>query len=110
MNKLRRDRQQVRDAAVRVIDARRQLQQQTSSLRERFDRYRPAILVGGGFLAGLVLGRKQFVHAARSAFTIASLGVGVARSALGSMLLATTLHKGSATARNARPATRTDQG
>ena len=110
MNNLRRDRQHVRDAAMRAIDARGQLQRHTSGLRELYDRYRPAILVGGGLLAGLVLGRKQFVHAARSAFTIANLGIGVARSSLGSVLLATTLHKGSPTARHARPAARADQG
>ena len=110
MNNSRRARQHVGDAATRAIDARRQLQRQTSGLRELYDRYRPAILVGGGLLAGLVLGRKQFVHAARSAFTIANLGIGVVRPSFGSMLLAATLHKGSPTARHARPAARADQG
>lgn len=110
MTTLRRDRQHVRAAALRLIGARRQLHRQTSRLRERFDRYRPALVVGGGFLAGMLLGRNLFAKATRSAFSIASLGIGLMRSSLGSMLLARILRQGAPTAKAAVASTRTNQG
>ena len=93
MSSLRKDRELVRKAAVRLIVEREQFNQHTTWLRECFDRHRPWILVGGGFGAGLLLGRKQFVQAARSILSITSLGFGLMKSSLGSMLVAATLRK-----------------
>lgn len=93
MNIPRKDRRLVRDAATRLIIERGRFDQQTVYLRERFDRYRPAILLGGGLALGLLLGRKNFVQATRSALSIAGLGFGLMRSSLGSMLVAATLRK-----------------
>lgn len=93
MNLLRTDRQLVRDAALRVIGERQKFHRHATQLRDGYDRYRPVILLGGGFVAGFLIGRKQFPQAARSVFSMASLGFSLMRSSLGSMLIAATLRR-----------------
>lgn len=93
MNLLRTDRQLVRDAALRVIGERQKFHQHAAELRDGYDRYRPVILLGGGFAAGFLIGRKHFPQAVRSVFSMASLGFSLMRSSLGSMLVAATLRK-----------------
>lgn len=103
MNNLTRDRQLVRNAAIRLTDERNRFRQQTAIFRVGFDRYRPVILLGGGFVIGLLLGRKQLAQATRSIASIASLSIGLMKSSLGSLLIATTLGKSTARS-NSKPA------
>lgn len=105
MKILTKERQLVRVAAIRLIDERRRFQQKTACVREGFDRYRPTILLGGGFVLGLVLGRKQLVQATRSIASIASVSIGLMKSSLGSMLVAATLGQTPRSSRKPAPAT-----
>ncbi len=91
MNPLHENRQRVRHAAARLSVERDRFKRQTAWLRDGFERYRPIILLGGGFGAGLLLGRSQLVQATRSIRSISSLGFGLMRSSLGSMLVAAAL-------------------
>ena len=85
----------VRAAARELIVRRQGLRQQTTCLRDGFERYRPAILFGGGFVAGLLIGQQRFSSAVRSIASTANLGFVLLRSSLGSMLIAATLRKAS---------------
>ncbi|MEO7012717.1 MAG: hypothetical protein ABI127_00295 [Dokdonella sp.] len=93
MSGLSKQREMVRDAALRVIDERRRFSLLTLRLRDGYERYRPGILLGGGFVAGFLLGRKQFAQAVRSVFSGANFGFALMRSSLGSMLIAATVRK-----------------
>lgn len=93
MSLLKKDRQLVREAAMHLIAERGRFDRQTVRLREGFDRYRPALLLGGGFAMGVLLGRKQFVQATRSLASMTSLGFNLMRSSLGSMIVAATFRK-----------------
>ena len=89
----RKDLAIVRVAAGELIASRQALRRETTWLRDGFERYRPAILVGGGFVAGMLIGRKQFSSAARSIASTANLSLALLRSSLGSMLIAATVRK-----------------
>ena len=91
MNLAGKDRKLVRDAALRVIGERQKFQQHAAQLRDGYDRYRPVLLLGGGFATGFLIGRKHFPQAVRSILSMASLGFSLMRSSLGSMLVAATL-------------------
>lgn len=110
MNIVRKDRELVRAAALQLIRERDRFDQQTMRLRNRYDRYRPGVLLGGGFVIGLLLGRKQFLQATRSVLSITSLGFGLMKSSLGSMLVAATLRKTPANTRSAVPAVEPPHG
>ncbi len=107
MNSLRKNRQLVREAALRVIGERQKFHQQTAGMRDGLDRYRPAILLGGGFVGGFLIGRKQFAQAVRSMLSIANFGFALMRSSLASMLVAATLRRDSVagSGHDARPGT-----
>ena len=84
---LRKDRMRVAIAAGNLIAQRRKLQGKTEWLLDGFERWRPVIIVGGGFVAGLLIGRGKLSDATRSAVSAASLSMALMRSSLGSMLL-----------------------
>ncbi len=85
---LKQERRLAGAAALNLISQRRALYRNTLSLREKFRRYRPAILVAGGLLTGVLLGRSKLQNATRSALSAAGLGISLMRSSLVSMLVA----------------------
>ena len=85
---LKHDRERVRIAAAKLLEYRRQLHRQTQWLSDGFERYRPAILIGGGLIAGLLIGRGKLNDVTRSIVSAAGLGWTLMRSSIGTMLLA----------------------
>ncbi|HMM66477.1 MAG TPA: hypothetical protein PKC03_06010 [Dokdonella sp.] len=89
--RLFRDRRRAQAAANTLILRRHQFREQSAWLHDGVERHQPAILVGGGLLAGWLLGRLSVVGAARRATTAMSLGATLMRSSLGPIVLATLL-------------------
>lgn len=85
---LKDDRQRVRSASVNLIARRQKLKLKTEDLSDRFERWRPTLLVGGGFVAGLLMGRGRLRDVTRSVHSTASFGWSLIRSSAGSMLVA----------------------
>lgn len=107
MNFPSKDRERVRVAARHLVIERQRFDEVASNFRVGFDRYRPMILIGGGFAVGFVLGRKRFLEATRSVLSIANLGAALMSSSLGSMLVAATMRKSrpsDSAAKHAKPA------
>ncbi len=84
---LKKDRQRVQLAAKHLIAQRRQLHRQTQWLAEGLERFRPALLVGGGLIAGLLIGRGKLSDATRSVSAFAGLGMSLMRSSIGTIVL-----------------------
>ena len=87
---LKLDRQHVQRAARRLRVERRQLHRETRWLSDGFERVRPALLVGGGLLAGLLIGRGKLTDATRAVASIAGLGMTLMRSSIGTIVLSRT--------------------
>lgn len=90
---LKNKRQQVQIAAARLQASRIRLHQRAQWLFDGLERYRPALLVGGGFAAGLMLGRGKLSDATRAIVSTAGLGLTLLRSSFGTMLLARTFQR-----------------
>lgn len=87
---LKSDRQRVALASENLIARRKALHRKTDWLLEGFERWKPTLIVGGGLIAGFLIGRGTLSNATRSAISIASVSMALMRSSLGSMLLAKT--------------------
>ena len=87
---LKQDRQRVQLAARRLISQRRQLHRETQRLSDDFERYRPILIVGGGLIAGLLIGRGKLTDATRAVSSMAALGMSLMRSSLGTLMLSRT--------------------
>lgn len=88
---LKEKRQQVRIASAHLIAQRTRLRARTEWLGNKLEQWRPALLVGGGLIAGMLIGRGSFQKATRSVLSAASLGWALMRSSAGTLLLAKTL-------------------
>lgn len=86
--KLHRDRHMAALAAANLVLRKRQYQEHAGWLHQLALRYRPALLVGGGFLAGTLLGQARLGSATRKLGAAVSVASVVMRSALGPVLLA----------------------
>lgn len=89
--KLIHDRKRAQAAANTLVLRRQQFREQSAWVHDGVERHRPAILVGGGLLAGWLLGRLSVVGAARRATAAMSLGATLMRSSLGPIVMATLL-------------------
>lgn len=87
---LKQDRQQVQWSARNLLAKRRQLHRQTQWLSDGFERFRPALLVGGGLITGLLLGRGKLTDATRTVASLAGLGMTLMRSSIGTIILSRT--------------------
>lgn len=81
--RLRDDRRGADQAAAELIMQRRDYLRQSQWLREVAQRHQPALIAGGGFLAGLILGQVRSVAATRKLGTLFGLASVAVRSALG---------------------------
>jgi hypothetical protein len=86
--KLLRDRKHAEQAARRVLARRQEYRLDSAGLRQFAERHRTALLTGGGFLAGMLLGRIETTAAARKLGAALSALTLLARSSLGHLLLA----------------------
>jgi hypothetical protein len=80
---LRRDRKQVRVAAERLRALQAQLVGQTLLLRIGLERGRPFVIVGGGLIAGWLIGNRQRRQSVRALASLASLADAFMRSPIG---------------------------
>jgi hypothetical protein len=85
------DRRRVRAASENLAVLRNSLHQRTTLVRDWFEDHRAIILVSGGFVAGLLAGRRSFASVASSILSTASLGMSLMRSPLASLLMAKSL-------------------
>ncbi len=100
----KQDRQRVQSAARRLRVQRRQLHRQTQGLSDGFERFRPALLIGGGLLAGVLIGRGKLTDATRAVASIAGLGMTLMRSSIGTIVLSRTFRaSGESAAKRANP-------
>lgn len=90
---IKNDRRRVRIASAQLLVKREEMHRRADWLASEFEHYRPALLVGGGLLAGFFLGRGKLSSATRSIVSAASVGMSLMRSSFGSMLLAKTLRR-----------------
>lgn len=86
--RLFRDRQLAKIAADNLVRRRGKFRAQTAWLHDGVERHRPALLVGGGLMAGWLLGRLSVPGALRRVGTALSLGIALLRSPLGPLSLA----------------------
>jgi hypothetical protein len=87
------DRRQVLVASKVLSLQRTRLHQRSAPLRDWVENHRATILVTGGFLSGLLLGRRQFASVASSIVSTANLGISLMRSSLASILLAKSIQE-----------------
>jgi hypothetical protein len=80
---LRRNREQVRAAASRLQARQAQLDERTVLLRNRFERYRPIMIVAGGLAVGWLLGKRRLRQSVQGLASLASLAFGFMRSSMG---------------------------
>ncbi len=92
--KLGEDREAVRRAEQRLAQTRVLYHESTHWLHGAITRHRAVGLVGGGILAGLILGRLPLAKAGRAALSIATLGLSVLKTPLGAMAFGALLGKG----------------
>jgi hypothetical protein len=91
MMNLTRKREAADLAAAILVGQRKQLSSRYAGLMHTFDRYRPAILVGGGFLGGYILGNRKTARLATGVLSLTSLGMSLMRSPLGALALTAVL-------------------
>lgn len=89
--RLLRDRARAQQAAYRLVRRKQRFREQSAWVHDGVERHRPALLVGGGLLAGWLFARLSMGGAARKASSVLSLGTALLRSSLGPLVLATLL-------------------
>lgn len=80
--KLSRERFLANLAAARLHTQREQLTGHLQFVRNRFESWRPAIIVGGGLLGGYLLGQRRVTRLASGVASLASVGIALMRTSL----------------------------